>query len=175
MASLPISFKFGGVAQIERTLFKLRRNIGDLRPVWDQVHDYFLQVEEELFESGGASGAQGRWPGYESEPRYAAMKARVVGPSYGRVLLWGSMATSRLGPSLTQDGHPNHVYQADAKRMETGTNLAYADRLAQGGPTAYGETAPPRFAVDLHPRQVREIVRIVQRGIMRGVGQGGEA
>ena len=170
MAGLHLNFNFGGVQQMQRTLLGVSAALADLRPAWGEVAQYMRGASARLFASEGATGRHGRWADYSKEPRYERIKAKYAGNARP-ILLWGSMATSRLAPSLIQKGHPFAVDRATASGLVWGTAVPYADRLAAGGPTPFGETAPGRLAIDLGDRDVREIVRIVQRHLVRPIEQ----
>lgn len=159
-----------GVNQLDRTLMGVAGRVGDLRPAWNACHQYLLGAEEALFQSQGATGSKGRWAGYQGEPRYQRIKAWLVPAAPAMVLVWGSKSTSRLWPSLTDPGHPDHHWAADEQSMTFGTRVPWAGRLAQGGPTPYRETAPPRLAIDLSNTDRRALVRLIQRHIM-GAGK----
>ncbi len=158
-----LKFTWGGVEQINRTILGFKSRMLDLTPVWDDIHLVFLRWEEELFQTQGASGGHGRWAGYDSEPRYAGMKRALVGNDWDRVLIWRNRAESRLWPSLTMEGHPDHLFFSSPQKVEIGTRMPYADRLAQGGRGPKGEPFPGRMAVDLNEQNRKDVTKILQR------------
>lgn len=151
-----------GVQQVDRTLFGLRQKLGDLTEGWHEVHKELIEIERRLFESEGSTGQHGRWDRYSGEPKYAAFRARILGPTEP-VLRWGSR--SRLAPSLTFADHPDHVFRAGPAKMAFGTSVPYAGRLAQGGVGPFGERYGPRRAIDLRSEDATSVARALLRWI----------
>lgn len=160
--AVKLTMKALGVTQIERTLFALRQKVEDLSGAWPAVHQALLEHTRKLFASEGATGRHGKWDRYTGEPKYKAFRDRILGPNEP-ILHFGSY--SRLAPSLTSPSHPDHVFIGRPTRMEFGTRVPYADRLAQGGVGPFGERYPPRRAIDLTEDDAQSVVRAVLRHI----------
>jgi hypothetical protein len=146
---------------------KAAERAADLRPVWSAIQKRFLQIEAQLFDSQGASGKNGRWIAYSAEPRYRRIKQKILRrPVDNLVLRW--IPKGRLERSLTDASDPNHLFIAEPTRLTIGTRVKYAERLAQGGKTPFGETAPPRRAIDLTDKQIqgfnRQVLLYVELG-----------
>lgn len=149
--------------KIKRALERAR----DLRPAWLAIQQKFIRIEQDLFNSQGATGKSGKWIAYSAEPRYRRIKQKILRkPVDNLVLRW--LPKGRLERSLTDSSDINHLFIAEPTRVQIGTRVKYAERLAQGGKTPYGETAPPRRAVDLTDRQLREFQFIVEKYIETG-------
>lgn len=81
----------------------------------DAIHEIFLEGRARDFASSGATSAAGRWA-----PRKASTLARKPG---GRLM----DVTGRLRRSLTDPGHPEHVFIGGRLGVEEmGTRVPYA-------------------------------------------------
>lgn len=103
---------------LNATLEGLERGLADLRPAWEgPVHDIVLTMEKEVFKQQGAYG-QGEWA--PLNPAYAAWKQRQYG-----VLPIMQLHGVLMG-SLTDKGHPSHVFRSGPSFAEYGTSVPYA-------------------------------------------------
>ena len=140
----------------------------DLRPTFDAVvHPWLLEHQKQQFATSGRHGGK-PWAPLTGEPKYAGMK-RALGASMAP-LRWKPGRQECLYPSLTQSRHPLHRWQAGKARASFGTSVKYADRLQKGGKGPKGERFPPRVMFAYTNAQVRDLVRAMQRDILRRVG-----
>ncbi len=91
--------------------------VKDLRPVWPDVHNIFMDFIKEVFRSqGGYAGTT--WQ--PLNPNYAAWKARYYA---GKPIM---QLTGRLYESFITPNHPEHVYRTGPSFGEFGTRVLYA-------------------------------------------------
>lgn len=188
-------FQFEGSEQIHDRLAILADACDDWRPIWQAIHgsagrgaytkskvkvldegETFLAIERAQFRSEGARGGH-PWDRYTNEPRYAAMKARVLGAS-GRVMpilrwvpAWQDAPgpKERLYPAMVDAKHPGHLFAAKPLEAEMGLqrSLGYARDLQMGGRMQrWDNVVPPaRRIVDLTPGDVQGWRRGISRYI----------
>lgn len=142
------SVTIDGQQQATRAFNTLNESIRDFRPVWPEIHMYFLRASLEQFATQGARGGQTWQPLSE---RYGKWKAKRYP---GKPIL---VATERLRRSLSLGGQKggDQVYEASPLSLTMGTAVPYA-RYHQRG------TARMAARPILQPTQ-RDIDRIVSR------------
>lgn len=116
-------------------------------PAFEAMHEYVLDVEQELFDTEGASGANGPW-----DKRIDDRK------DPGHPLL---QASGRLMRSLTQKGS-EHVWMVTPRGFAFGTNVDYAQALQTGT-----EFMEPRPVIDLTLANRQALVEILHLFITR--------
>jgi hypothetical protein len=149
-----IRFRFDalGVRQFDRALSRFADSVDDWRPVFDKIHQDFLVIEKEQFESGGSRGGRA-WAGYESEPVYAARKAGItgLGDVASRLCRWYPDSKEWLYPSLTDRNHPLHFWRESPLTLEMGTRVPHAQDVHSGGKFQKWDKimTPPRALIAL--------------------------
>lgn len=98
--------------------------VEDLRGAWERVHRILLGLWRETFASEGAYAGD-RWA--PLSPRYAAWKLRTHGS------LPILRLTGRLGSSLTEPSHAEHVFISTPTLMEAGTSVPVYPWVHQKG------------------------------------------
>ena len=144
-----------GVQQSTRAFQTLNESISDFRPVWPEIHMYFLRGTIEQFESLGARGGQ-RWEPLSA--RYAKWKAQAYP---GKPIL---VRTERLKRSLSVGGsEPDQIKDFQEMSATFGTRVPYA-RFHQRGTRrmpARPVLQPTQRDVD---RMVSRLFRFAERG-----------
>jgi hypothetical protein len=99
----------------------VRERITDLRPSWPTVAKEFFEIEQDLFRSGGTSGASGRWA-----PLSREYEERKVA-RFGSFALFSGVLirTEAMYKALTRKGSPHQVYDEQADSLTVGTDLPY--------------------------------------------------
>ena len=154
-------FEVSGVKQVTRMLALSADACKNLRPVWDDVYDDFLDREEDVFDSEGGSGSKpremggGAWGGWAPlSPSYAAQKAAE---GFGNRIL---VRTGRLKASLTSRG-AGSVFRSDAKSMAVGTSVPYAGYHQTGT-----RKMPKREPIRVSEAAVRHWTRLIQKFVL---------
>jgi len=144
-----------GVQVTTRAFRTLDENLRDFRPVWPEIHMYFLRGAVEQFESLGARGGQ-RWQPLSE--RYAKWKEKKYP---GKPIL---VRTERLKRSLSLGGsEPDQVKDFQPLSATFGTRVPYA-RYHQRGTKrmpARPVLQPTQRDVD---RMVSRLFRFAERG-----------
>lgn len=159
---LNITFEVEGEKQLSRALGIMVKHVKDLRGVWPDIQEDFLEGERELFrtEGKGTSGLFGTGKWKKLSPAYAKQKARKF---KGRGIL---VATGNLFGSLTRGSHANHFFVASKKGMTIGTAVPYA-KFHQTGT----RKMPKRKIIHLTKEQKRRWPRLIQEYVVKS-GQG---
>jgi phage gpG-like protein len=145
-----------GEAAVDRTLSRFEGNLDDLTPAWEDIDQTLINASVKQFRSQGAYGSGGWTP---LAPSTLAKKARL-GQDH-RIL----QATRRLKNSLTRRESSEHLLITTPQDMHWGTTVPYA-RIHQDG----AANLPQRRVVQLPEGGRREVVRVLQRHIVQGVG-----
>lgn len=98
---------------MEARLTGLSDAVGDLRPIWGQVHDIAIRFFRAIFAAQGSYPDGRVW--HALNPRYAAWKRQHYGEQPILHL------TGHLSESLTDATAADHVYRFGPSFMETGT------------------------------------------------------
>lgn len=146
-----IRLEFYGDEQLNRTLVDIERATEDLRPVFHELADRFVDLERRQFltEGGFASGG---WPALS--PKYAKWKAKAYP---GKTIL---RRTDALYDSLTE--RPLGVEVIEPQRIVLGSDVEYG---------AYHQNADGqkrRRPVEFPESERREWVKRIQRYIVTG-------
>lgn len=104
-------------ARLEQRFGGLASALRDMRPVWPDVHQIFMNFMKRVFASQGSYGGQ-QWA--PLSPAYAAWKHRNY-PDQPILQLRGD-----LYRSFTEAEDPQHVYRVGPGFMETGSSVRYA-------------------------------------------------
>lgn len=108
-----------GEKQVSRTMLRWTLRAKDMLPAWAMIYPYLLHVEEQLFDTEGASGKNGSWEQITQE--WVDRKAKLgLDP---RIL----HATLALRDALTQEGNENQRLEMTPTMMLFGvkSNLGY--------------------------------------------------
>jgi phage gpG-like protein len=139
-----------GETQFSREILRVGDNAADMRPAFDDIHTYLLQKEKEQFSYQGRYS--GGWkPLAASTVRYKA--ARNLDP---RIL----HATLRLRDSLTEKGHPDHVFRSSADEMFFGSKVPYG--IYHQKKKKAGARMPQRRPVELSDVLRKNILKMLQ-------------
>jgi hypothetical protein len=159
-----------GTEVVSRTMGLAIEVLGDLTDVWREVlHPYLLRHMEQQFSTGGRHGGDS-WPqGYTNEPKYRAFKLSMVG--HLDALRWQKGGPyEKVFPSLTDRFDVNHRFVARPSKATFGTLVPHTRDLAAGGVGPFGETYQPYSIFAFKHSQVQEVVRAIQRDILRRFG-----
>lgn len=116
-------------------------------PAYEAMHEYLKNVERELFESEGASGAHGAWEPLKAtdEPAHPILQA-----------------TRNLMNSLVDESHPDHEFIMTPDGFAMGTRVPYAEEHQMGT-----QHVPQRRVVDLTVENRAALVMILDEYIFR--------
>jgi len=142
-----------GEVQLSRELLRVGANAANMRPAFDEIHEDLLDAEQQQFSSQGARFSGGWRPLAAST---VAAKARAGQDP--RIL----HRTLRLRNSLTQAGHPDHVYDVGADEMFTGSRVSYGVYHQHGDEPRMPRRRP--FELDAATR--RDIMKVLQRHLL---------
>lgn len=113
---LNITLEVAGEKQLDRALGAMMRSVKNLRGVWPDIQEDFIEGERRIFKEQRTT--KGKWKKL-SQP-YRSRKAKRF-PGRGIMV-----ATGNLMGSLTKAKHPNHFFVASKKGMTIGTAVPYA-------------------------------------------------
>lgn len=123
--ALELTVSLPGLQALTVALSRLRTDIADWRPFWEQrFAPFFYRQTLENFVLEGA-GTGGRWA--PLSPAYAVWKARHF-PGTGILVRSGA-----LKASLTSAQAPGAVFRAGPTSLEIGTSVPYAMAHQRGG------------------------------------------
>jgi phage gpG-like protein len=137
------------------------RSLGELNPVFQDIHSIVLDMEKKQFETEGGWSGDGWVP---LSPSYAAWK-KSNHPSKDMMRI-----TDRLYKSLVSKSHEEHVYETGPNWVEIGTRVPYA-RAHQYGYAPRNLPARiivPRLTKAEGERVVDAVLKHVLRGARRG-------
>jgi phage gpG-like protein len=140
---------------IDRTLLGVQRPLWDMTGIWDEIDTSLSRNSVRQFASEGAYGSGG-WAPLAS----STLKRKAHLGQSSKIL----QATRRLYRSLTVSDHPEHLYVGQPHEMAWGTTVPYAKYHQDGS----GSSLPRRRVVQLPETARRNVVRIMQRGILAG-------
>ncbi len=146
--TLLLDFEVEGVPLLQRAFSRFGAGVKDMRPAFIGIGDDFQRVEEDLFQSEGASGGK-RWAPL-SQP-YAQRKAAAFP---GKTILRRS---DRLWRSLTGTTSDT-VREIKKDRAAYGTKVPYG-RIHHGG----RGNNPRRLVIQLSEKDRRSFTKIAQR------------
>jgi len=112
-----VDFRFSvlGEMQLHRALAGRIRAVSDFRPVWAQVYDDYIDMEQAAFAQEGAYEGN---PGWTSlNPKYAAWKARHF-PGARILYLFGRLFRALTGGGTDQGA--THIHRSDAFALTMG-------------------------------------------------------
>jgi uncharacterized protein (DUF2384 family) len=133
-----------GDKRIMATLMDWAANAADPIPAYEAIHHYLLDVEEELFDTEGSSGAHGAWEDRKNNFRHHAENPVL-------------RLTDALHQSLTNASDENHHWIVTPFGFAFGTQLDYAQYLFTGT-----EFMVPRRPIDLTMENRAAIVEIIR-------------
>lgn len=147
-----------GETELSREILTLGRRAEDPLPALNAVHEHFLKLEEEQFDTEGAAGADGSWA--PLAPSTVARKAAAgLDP---RIL----HATLELRKSLSESSDGNHVYRPTPDGAFMGSAVPYGVFHQSREPR---HRLPRRPPVSLSEEDKVEWIKIVQRWLVSGV------
>lgn len=145
-----------GEVQLDRELMRIGENAGDMRPAFDDIHEVLLDASRHQFSTEG--GYSGGWAPLAA----STVAAKQRGGFDPRIL----HRTLRLRNSLTQAGHPDHVYEASADEMYVGSRVPYGSYHQRGNEPRMPRRRPVDFSSGGGPRVKSDIVKILQRHLL---------
>lgn len=152
-----LSLEAFGEQVFSRELLRIGENAGDMKPAFDEIHTVLMGASRRQFSTQG--GYSGGWQ--PLAPSTVAYKRRN---GLDRRILH---ATLRLRNSLTQPSHPDHVYEASADEMFSGSRVPYGGYHQSGGGNL-PRRRPVDFSAGGGPRVKNDIVKILQRHLLGG-------
>lgn len=146
---ITLTFNVAGVQEFKAGIERFSEGISDLTPAWEDIRDYFWEVEAGQFDAEGG-GDSGPWA--PLSPTYAAWKA----VHYGTPIL---ELTGALRESLTGGG--GSEVEISPMRLRVGSAVPYGifhqwgtDRMAQ------------RKVIDLTHENHMAMMKAVQRHML---------
>lgn len=124
----PVTIEVDGEQQVRLAVTRILREVQDLRPLWKRWQVAFFASEIDLFAAA---------PWASLDDRYAAWKAANL-PGRGILVASGAMKNS-----LVSQGS-GHIFRAQPRVMEIGTEVPYAMYHQRGTPKM-----PMRKPIDL--------------------------
>ena len=149
---LGIRIELDGDVQLHRSISRFVDNIQDLSPVWGEVRDEFWEIERELFDSEGSSGASGGWA--PLSPRYARWKAQHY-PGARIMHRHGVLEESLTGPGS------GSIVRMRPQELALGSSVRYAGYHQRGT-----GRMPARKVIDLAGASKTRIMKIIQRWLV---------
>lgn len=157
---IPLTLEVAGVQQVNRKLGLAAAAVQDLRPVWEDVYDDFLDRESKVFDAQGQSGSKtremggGAWGEWEAlNEEYAKRKAAE---GYGSRIL---VRTGDLRSSLTSR-NADAVFRADQRSVSMGTKVPYAWYHQTG------KGVPKREPIRVSEAAARMWARMIQKFVL---------
>ncbi|MCK9250008.1 MAG: phage virion morphogenesis protein [Solirubrobacteraceae bacterium] len=144
-----------GESIVDRTLLGVENRLDDMTPVWDELDSVLSRASVRQFASQGAHGSGG-W-----QPLAPSTLARKAAAGHDHRILH---ATRRLRQSLTNRDHGEHLYIGQPHQMIWGTLVPYARHHQDG------DGVPRRRVIQLPESARRQAVKVMQQGILEGVG-----
>ena len=152
---LQFTTEVAGQVVIDRLLSRLSERSSNFFPVFNEIAEDFIKIEENQFKSLG----RGEWQ--PLSPRYAAWKARNYP---GRPLM---VRTGTLQTALTSRAARGRTETVTRNTLRVAIHLPYAIKHQLGDPTT---NLPQRVLVDLREEDKRRWTRIIHNFL---VSQGG--
>lgn len=160
---IDIDIAIGDFRKLKKLPDQVRNVLLDTDPILDDLHEWALDYLDKQFRSQGAHGGD-PWARYGNEPDYKDWKEGILG-SATPVMRWKG-GNEVLYPSLTDADHPKHVADTEDMSIEVGTEVPYAQRLAEtGGTNPFGETYPARPIFVIGERHENRAKSFVTRGL----------
>jgi hypothetical protein len=139
-----------GASHLIHTLESWALRAGAAEPAYEAMHQRAMEIEKDLFESEGATGEHGGWPGYTEGSRAAKTSTSLL------------RQTDALFNSLTEASDPNHRFIVTRSGWGMGTNLDYAEFIQTGT-----KNMPQRRLFDWTIEQRQSFVEIEREWITR--------
>ena len=122
---MQLNVRVDGTQSVSRGLNAIGQRVTDLRPAWEEIADDFLDIEEDVFATQGASLGR-RWK--PNVGWWADYKRKHYGPDSGVLV-----QTGRLKKSLTSEGAPWALRDVRPAQLRMGTTLGIAAIHQKGG------------------------------------------
>lgn len=152
---LKITFEVEGEKQLSRSLGLLIDHSSDLRPVWPEIRENFIENEERQFSSEGHHASGGWKP---LSPKYADWKERHY-PGRPILVLSGALRESLTGGS-------GFLYRTGRLSMSIGTKNPVGSYHQRGA-----GHLPRRPPIELTERQKGKWMKILHEYIWKNVGR----
>jgi phage gpG-like protein len=151
-------FEIAGDKFVERELVRFGDRAVDATPAFEAIGDRIIEETALQFESEGRH-ASGGW-----KPLKEATVKRKQRLGFRPEIL---QETGSLMDSLTVKGDSNMVFDAAPDGLTFGSRVVYAEAHQNPRP---GSPLPRRRMVELTPEVRRQIVKILQRHLVEGLG-----
>lgn len=151
-----ISIRVNGTDAVSRRLLNMESRVSNLEPAFRSIAKMMQTVSRRQFDSQGRSGGSG-WT-----PLKSATVARKRSQGKDSRILH---ADKKLRQSLTVRGSSGHEEEFSKSRMFYGTSVDYAIHHQRGAP---GANVPQRKIIELNNEDRREMVKRVQKHIVKG-------
>lgn len=148
-------------SRLETKLEGITSGLGDMRPIWKDVHDVFIGFMKRVFRSQGAYAAS-KW--VPLNPAYAAWKRR----KYGNKPILQREGT--LLASFTEKTHSDHVARIGPSFAEFGTRVRYAKAHQYGIPARRLPARP--MITEVTKAEGEQIADIILAFILRKARRG---
>ena len=178
---IDLSFQIAGTEAINNRLAGFIRRVSDFRPAFERIHQSFLEMEAEQFETEG----QGKWPAWSSTYEWFRESR---GASGSKLLQWGS----GLMNSLTSGAAPGHISEIGPHEAKFGTDLStqddhpsrvgdnkhsyglglahhkgYTAKYPYGNKSASPKKVPARPLIELNDAYRQKWLKIIQEWVMQ--------
>lgn len=161
MSVIEVTRAGGGLAKLREKIAQIAVRMEDISPSLPDVHDRFIEDTGKLFDSGGATGAHGKWP--------ANAASTIVAKGHAMVLHGKPSEGFHLLRSLVNPSHPDNVFRTTATTVVMGTKHWKASVHAR----ALAPNLKKRRPVDPTRAQKEGYVKIIAIYVVEGV-QGAE-
>ena len=155
---IDLYFEVDGDVQLARSLSRFSEGVKDMRPAFNQIVNFFWQIERKQFDSEGSYGSGGWAP--LSEP-YATFKAKNFG-NKGILQRSGRMMQSLIGDTA------DTVKEMSPMKFRVGTKVPYAIYHYEGT-----KNMVARKQIQLTESDKTEWVKIVQRWLVNMAKEAG--
>lgn len=158
MAKLGFKIEVEGEEALRRGFYKVIETVEDFTPIWSAVKKEFFAIERELFASGGASGASGRW-----KPLSKAYEEQKINKYGTFALLAGTLrASDAMYKSLTKETGDT-IFETDKQNLTFGSSLPQFRGAMKGNPS---KNLSQRKPVDLTDADKRRISRVMRENLI---------
>lgn len=153
---LRITLEMFGETEMDRELLGFSERARNMRPVWSEIHQDFMDIERFQFESQGS--LSGGW----APLKQSTINAKERAGFDTRIMF----RTGALFDSLTESGDENHVVHITADTLRIGSSVGYG---VYHQSRAERKHLVRRPLVVLTPAVKKAWVKMIQRWIVHGV------
>jgi len=154
---LQVSFDFYGDVQVNREILRVGERGHNLVPLWDEIHESLMELEEKQFGTQGRHASGGWRPLAEStvlRKASAGLDPRIL------------HATLALRKSLTVRSDPNMLIIMESDFFQFSSKLGYFPFHQLG--SRDGEHPPQRRVIEFTKTARANVMKSVQRYVTTG-------